>query len=267
MSKPQGIIVYKGKSMLDGKPIIAIATGIKDKTSNKKIGDMIPIWIMRADINPILANKIGYDSSVCPADCKHKNFGSCYVVLHHGPLNVFRAFHNDRYEMLNDDNIKYFKGRNLRIGAYGDPTAIPLDVWDNLCSVSNSYTGYTHNWRRKQFQDYKKYCMASVEMDKEYRQAVSMGWKTFRARLKDEKISKNEFICPASKEGKEVTSCSKCNACSGTSSKRSKNPCIIVHGGGAQSYRIKRFIKGMEKIKNKKKYKIDYQEKRELLYS
>jgi len=266
MSKPLGIIVYKGKSMLDGKPIVAIATGIDKKTANEKIGDMIPIWIMRADENPVRAQKMGDDISVCPDDCKHKHFGSCYVNLHHGPGNVYRAFHNDRYEMLNDENIKKFEGRNIRLGAYGDPTAVPLDVWDSICSLSSGYTAYTHNWRKKQFNSYKKYCMASVETDKESLQATSKGFRTFRARTADEKVSKKEFVCPASKEGKQVTTCSKCKACSGTASK-GKCPTIIVHGGGANGFRAKRFIEGMKKVRNKQRYKINYAERLELINS
>lgn len=266
MAKPKGIIVFEGKSQLDGKPIVAIATGIKDKTSNEKIGNMIPIWIMRKDINPVLAVKFGDDISVCPDDCKHKHFGSCYVNIFQAPSRIYEAYHRGTYEKLNDDNIKYFEGRNIRLGAYGDPTAIPLDIWDKICSVSSGYTAYTHNWRKKQFQDYKKYCMASVEMDKEYLKAISMGWRTFRARVESEKVSKKEFICPASKEGKKVTSCSKCKACSGTSGK-GKCPTIIVHGGGANGFRAKRFIEGMKKVRAKKKYKIDYQSKKDIICS
>ena len=97
--KPIGIVVYRGPSLMDQKPTIVVATGVLgDKTSNKKIGDMIQFWILRRDISPILAAKIGEDYSIC-GDCKHRDFGSCYVNLGHGPQNIFKAFHRDRYKV------------------------------------------------------------------------------------------------------------------------------------------------------------------------
>jgi len=262
--KPLGIIVYKGPSQLDGKQIIAVATGIGRKTKNEKIGDSIPIWIIRPDINPYLAAKIGEDFSYC-GDCKHRHFGSCYVILHHGPVGIFHGYHNDSYEYLNDENIKYLFNRNIRLGAYGDPTAVPIEVWDRITNMANSVIGYTHQWKNPKFAEYKKYCMASVDYDKEFTQAQKLHWKTFRVRMDDETLYDNEFICPASKENGKKSNCSKCKACSGISSTVKKNPCIIAHGGGAQAYKVKKFIIGMKKLKNKKKWKIDFKEKMELL--
>ena len=67
--KPIGIVVYRGPSLIDQKPIIVVATGVWNKTENKKIGDMIQFWILRRDIAPILASKLGEDYSIC-GDCK-----------------------------------------------------------------------------------------------------------------------------------------------------------------------------------------------------
>ena len=45
----RGFIMYQGPSMLDGAPIVVIATM---STSNVKTGQMVQTWILRADINP-----------------------------------------------------------------------------------------------------------------------------------------------------------------------------------------------------------------------
>ena len=69
------MIIYQGPSLIDGKPIIAIATL---NSRNGKTGEMIQTWIMRSDIEPHKAIKTGEDSSVC-GDCPHRpeNDGSC----------------------------------------------------------------------------------------------------------------------------------------------------------------------------------------------
>ena len=60
--KPIGILLYKGKSKLDGKTIIVIANNVFswDKTENEKTGDMIQTYIIRPDISPIIAAKLGW---------------------------------------------------------------------------------------------------------------------------------------------------------------------------------------------------------------
>ncbi|KKK84157.1 hypothetical protein LCGC14_2786170, partial [marine sediment metagenome] len=156
MSKPLGIIVYKGPSLLDGKPIVAIATGIGIKTSNEKIGDMLPIWILRSDIGPQLATKIGEDFSIC-GNCFQKHANSCYVNICHGPRWVYEAFHRDRYKNLDYDTVQYLENRYMRFGAYGDPAAVPIEIWENLAKIAKGYTGYSHQWKKCN-PELKKYC-------------------------------------------------------------------------------------------------------------
>jgi hypothetical protein len=63
-----GVIIYEGPSVIDGAPIVAIATGFKSPSSNDKTGTMIQVWILRADIAPHEAQKTGADESIC-GDC------------------------------------------------------------------------------------------------------------------------------------------------------------------------------------------------------
>jgi len=252
MSRPLGIIVYQGESQIDKKPVIAVATGIKEKTENVKTGNLIQIWILRPDIPPLLATKIGEDYSIC-GDCKHRHFGSCYVNLAHGPEHVFKAYHRQRYVKLSSDNISLFNKRHLRIGAYGDPACVPIEIWDKLCNISHAYTGYTHQWKKCN-QALKNYCMASADTIREYYQARELGWRTFRIRTNDIILS-DEFICPASTEKEHKITCEQCMACMGTFINKSKCPTIKVHG---VDFKVKRFNEGMKKIRNKKKYKKNF---------
>jgi hypothetical protein len=85
MKKPSGVILYQGPSLLDGAPIVVIATGL-DSSSNGKTGDMVQTHIIRADLSPLAAIQEGKDSSIC-GDCFHRGDGTgkhrtCYVTVY-----------------------------------------------------------------------------------------------------------------------------------------------------------------------------------------
>ena len=61
-------IIYNGPSLLDGKPIVAIAT-YSDR--NSKTGKVLQTYIIRSDISPLNASKSGEDFSIC-GDCKFR---------------------------------------------------------------------------------------------------------------------------------------------------------------------------------------------------
>jgi len=261
--KPIGIVLWRGKSLLDGKKIAVVATGVFGKSENRKTGEMIQTWIIRRDIHPMLARRLGEDFSIC-GDCMHREQSTCYVNLCHGPIGVFHALIDNSYKDYEPEDIALFKGRNIRIGSYGDPAAVPFKVWDNLCNVANKWTGYTHQWKTCDSR-LIKICMASVDSikgyNKEYEKAQSLGWRTFRIReSEDNPLMENEFICPASKEGGVKTTCEKCGTCSGLSVKTYKSPTIVIHGDAEalSNWRYNRFIKIMKKRKNKKAWRRDY---------
>ncbi len=53
-----GLILFKGRSLINDMPIVVIATGLKAVTSNKKTGDMIQTWILYDGLEPHKAFKI-----------------------------------------------------------------------------------------------------------------------------------------------------------------------------------------------------------------
>ena len=71
-SKISGFVFYRGPSMIDGKPIVAILTGLAKRSRNEKTGNgLFQTWIMRERINPLRAVNTGADISIC-GDCKHR---------------------------------------------------------------------------------------------------------------------------------------------------------------------------------------------------
>ena len=231
--KTRGFIIYEGKSLIDGSPIVAIAT-ITSK--NRKTGDVIQTWIMRSDIHPLNAIKDGSDVSVC-GNCKHRPFlgGACYVNVGQAPSRVWEAYKAGRYQRMHPwDAGELIAGRVIRLGSYGDPAAVPAWIWRALVRKAKGWTGYTHQWKiRPAMHDL---CMASVDSYEEYRQAKDAGWRTFRVRTADEQLGDREIACPASDEAGNKTTCEKCRLCGGTS-KPAKDIAIIVHG-----IKAKRFI-------------------------
>lgn len=231
----KGMIIYRGPSMLDGKPIVVVAT---DSSKNRKTGAMIQTWIIRDDISPIDSVKTGADSSIC-GDCPHRGNGdgsgrSCYVTFFQAPHNIWKTVHRGGYATMTD--VSMFAGRNVRFGSYGDPAAVPVEVWERIARVASGYTGYTHQWRKAD-RRYSEFCMASCDSERDRIDAKAMGYRTFRVRPASSPMLAGEIVCPASEEAGKRRSCETCRACSGTRfgtlSNRAADITIIVHGSKA----------------------------------
>jgi len=224
MAKPSGYVIYRGPSQLDGAPIVAILTV---KTDNRKTGDMLQTWILRADLGPVDASKAGADASVC-GDCPQRWSlgGACYVNLGQGPRSVYAAYTRGRYP----DAIlqtapaaggyrpgastvaALVAGRRVRLGAYGDPAAVPADIWRALVAPSAGHTGYTHQWRNPVARELRELCMASVDSAAEWADAQRDGWRTFRVTGPAELLEPGEIECASDARG---ISCADCMACDG----------------------------------------------------
>jgi hypothetical protein len=238
-NKPQfaGVILYEGPSAIDGAPIVAIATRIVTKSNNDKTGAMVQTIIMRRDVNPIQAIKDGRDVSIC-GDCPQRpsNGGKCYVDVAKSIFSVYGAFTRNRYARPNvdyDPSIlpQLFTGKAFRLGTYGDPAAIPFQIWRAATLNASKITGYSHQWRNPSFAAFKLLCMASCDNAQDYVDAVAMGWRTFRTKAQGaNNIDAKEISCPASKEAGQRTSCDKCGLCAGTTTKSPRNIVIELHG-------------------------------------
>jgi len=133
MKKPSGYIPYRGPSMLDGAPIISIATL---GTSNAKTGAVVQTWILREDIAPHEATKTGDDSSVC-GNCRHRpvNAGTCYVTVFQAPLSVWKAYRRGAYP---DATAPAHRGRARR-GAHGETRGIRGSCCSTITSVASTH--------------------------------------------------------------------------------------------------------------------------------
>lgn len=237
MSRRNGYVIYRGPSMLDGKPIVVIATGFADSSSNVKTGKMIQTWILREDIDPLEATHTGDDSSICGA-CPHRgvvvdgqNEGrSCYVKVWQAPLVIWKGYKRGIYPEMDFMDLGWlFSGKPVRLGAYGDPAAIPLNIIDVIGMAADFTAGYTHQWRDVDT-GYAKWLMASADNASDRFMARAFGYRTFRVRAANESLGKKEIACPASKEMGFKTTCSECKACGGTNAKANVDIAIYAHG-------------------------------------
>lgn len=228
-----GCVFYRGPSLLTGDPIVAIATGLDGGSLNPKTGPLVQTWILRPDLPPMEAKRQNLDDAIC-GDCKLRGDGGfgavCYVPTWRGPLQVYKAFIHGAYlEVAWPDLQALVEGRHVRLGAYGDPAAVPFEVWRSLLTTVAGWIGYTHQWRRCDVR-LKAIAMASVDTIDEFHAAHLGGWRTFRIRgREDDLLARLEFACPASDEMQHRTTCQACQLCRGTSSP-ARSVAIVAHG-------------------------------------
>lgn len=226
------IVIYRGPSMLDGAPIVVLAsTG----SHNVKTGSMVQTWIMRADMHPSEASARKDDSSIC-GSCprRHAWGGDCYVQIVHAPRSVWESWDrqgrpgenwSDERSILalQSDALAY----GLRLGSYGDPMAVPWTVWADLISAlqPRKIVGYTHQWRmlwlgdtESPFAWFRSHVMASADTLQDALDARSLGWRYFLAVPADQLatgIPERTVQCPATRAANPLT-CDQCGACHGT---------------------------------------------------
>lgn len=229
--QPKGFVIYRGPSLLDGAPIVAIAMV---NSENRKTGNMVQTYILRDDGKPTDNVKSGADASIC-GDCKHRpsNGGACYVTVFQGPLVVWKQLQMGAYPDADSLDVgQMVAGRMVRLGTYGDPAAVPVNVWESLTRYASGRTGYTHQWRNlpKDQDALMMLVMASCDTADEAAQARAMGYRYFRIRTADESIGEREFVCPASDEAGKRKTCAECGACDGSERGAKASAVIIAHG-------------------------------------
>jgi hypothetical protein len=240
-------VVYRGPSAFDGSPIVGIVTGLGSNPAraslNPKTGSMAQLWVMRSDMDPVKAVRTKGDYAVC-GDCRLRGWrlgriqGICYVVVSHAPLAIWTKFRAGGYEEVDPGVVGWRLGelrRAIRLGAYGEVTAMPPWVTMDLVASGAGWTGYTHQWREGRVQPFRKWLMASVESEREAEAARWLGWRTFRIRRKGDPIMGSEVVCPASAEAGHTSTCDRCRLCSGVG-QRTRNVVIEAHGQEAGQF-------------------------------
>jgi hypothetical protein len=241
------VLIYRGPSRIDGSPIIALLTGVDRKSRNSKTAGMAQLYILPENISPTDAVRNGRDRGVC-GSCMHRGtpgtrrrkprHRTCYVVVAQGPTAAWATYQRGGHPWMHPieaNAILQCKQLAVRLGAYGEPGALPVHVLQQL-TYHVEHTGYTHMWPQLGA-DYRALLMASVDVPSDHPRAQAAGWRTFRVRLQDEPIAAREITCPASAEAGHHTTCDRCVLCSGASDSI-KSITIQIHGSRGAAERF-----------------------------
>ena len=230
----QSVIIYRGPSVLDpSSEVVGIVTGLV-ASRNPKTGPIPQLWILRTDRPPSEAMRDGSDAAICGSCPLRRGPDGRVCYVRPDTTNViYRAFTRGRYAAIDPYELPpLLRARPLRLGAYGEPVAIPPAVL--AAAIGNGPAlGYTHAWRRVAWRTYP-WLMASVESEAEAREAHALGWRTFRTRLPGERLTSTESPCPASKEMGYRTDCERCRLCDGR--RTLADISIVAHGIGMHAY-------------------------------
>jgi hypothetical protein len=241
---PTGYVLYDGPSLLDGERIVCIATV---HSSNGKTGDMLQTWIMRADKDPLAASRDGTDCSncgTCPSRGRATGAASgiaaeraCYVDLGRAPLNIWRTWQRGRYPSACGHALTSAvgRGRKVRLGAYGDMSAVPGYVATSLISEASGHTAYSHQSGSDKSSFDAAIYMVSADSLAEAEAAWERGARTFRV-VSDESeaVPGREIVCVNHTRGVQCLDCLLCDGAGRHG--QAKSIVIPVHGAGAKHW-------------------------------
>ena len=236
--RPNGIVLWEGTSLIDHvTPVVCIATGLVRGSENVKTGGMVQTYILRSDLAPMEAVKTRTDVGIC-GGCVHRQQAdgnrTCYVNLAHGPSGVYGAYVRNVYPHVSlSEATALCANKMVRLGTYGDPAAVPLHVWKAVTALAKGHTGYTHQWRKVQFQGLKHYTQASCETEQDVVRANARGFGTFHVLPLGAPVPSKVLHCPASVELGKGTTCEQCGACNG---RKGVNVVIYAHGPTMKRY-------------------------------
>lgn len=239
-------IIYRGPSLIDGQPIVVVATY---SNRNRKTGTMVQTYILVDGMKPTDASKCGADYSIC-GNCPHRGIAtddptkkqavkrSCYVVLGQGPTIIHKSVERGVYPTVEGHHAiaAIGRGRMVRLGTYGDPAAVPSYIWESLISEAIGHTAYSHQSDCATADTRPDMYMTSADNVDQAHAAWSRGERTFRVvASQNDLVRGKEIICPASKEAGQRVSCVDCKLCVG-SAIAAKSIAIVAHGAGATHF-------------------------------
>lgn len=239
MPKILGYIAYEGPSEIDGRPIVVIVNKLSGSDNAKTGADLVQTFIIRADVNPVIALKTGDDVSICgqcvhrPALASETGDAPCYVNVGRSVRAVYDAYMRGRYVKATPDALRrILAGRKIRLGTYGDPAAAPVAMWQEITADAAGVVGYSHQWQSVGFDHaaWAPLVMASADTIDEAAQANLYGMRVFRVSVGVDRQA-GEVTCPASAEGGKKATCDTCMLCGGTS-KAARDVVIADHAVG-----------------------------------
>ncbi len=250
---PTTIVLWAGPSALDGTPIMLVGSRIADPSANRKTGDMLQMSIMRQDLAPIDAWRIGADGAVCPDACGHRSKarggrGTCYVNKARLTAAWAAAVRELTRGRVGFPPFLFARAR-VRMGMEGDPAAVPLEVIAPVLTAAGAWSMYTAAWRTLP-DAWKRYAMASCDTPEDAVEAMARGWRPFASSTSPDMDTAYEAagltLCDAERPTpKTCAACLRCNGAgrhpSSPTPRTTARPgaYLPIHGAIGSTYRKK----------------------------
>jgi hypothetical protein len=224
MKKSNTYIIHRGT--VNGQSYVVAASGFVRSSDNRKTGDMIQIWFLLEDVDPVAVVKSGLDASTICQGCPFASGNGCYVNVGQAPLAIYNSIKRGLPEMMPKDYAKFFTGKKVRFGAYGNPTLLPISKVKAIAKASSGWTGYFHNWKtmpEAKRNAYNQFFMASTETSSSLELARSLQLRVFHVSPVQ---PENTVECLSDSKG---LTCAQCQLCQGWN-KPAKSVWINPHG-------------------------------------
>ena len=193
-------------------------------SNNRKIGDMVQVWILERDKSPVESVRTGTDAETVCRGCPFASGQGCYVTVGQAPLSIWKAYKRGSYGKV---NWEAFNGKAVRFGAYGNPSLIPLAIVKRIAARAEKWTGYFHDWKEMRANTraaYGRYFMASTETENSRQLAIEKNLRFFH--VSPDK-PENALECLAETLG---ISCADCGLCDGNNKPNARSIWINPHG-------------------------------------
>jgi hypothetical protein len=207
----------------ESKKIFAALTGMAKPSKNPKTGDLLQLAILPTKLTVTDSIRLKSDRPQCgncPLAAHTPGPNSCYVnpVAYQSVQKVTESMWVHHWPKLPD--------KGIRLGSYGDPARLPLELLKQLTRDRLS-VGYTHQWKTCR-PSYSRYCMASIDHTGGRLEAKAKGYRTFRILGPEDQLEQGEVLCPNYTHG---TQCADCGLCNGArEGDKRKDIAIPVHG-------------------------------------
>lgn len=209
------------------KSIVVIAL---DGSSNRKTGPGVQVWILDRTMHPSDSRRSGTDAKRQCRGCPLSSYRGCYVI--DMPLiSIWKKYQAGDYPKHGPGSQEFrdlFYGKYVRLGAYGNPSLIPLRTVKKIAGLARRITGYFHDWHlmpAPRARAYGQFLMASTHPH-DVKRAWRLGLRTFTTGAMAGE--QHGIECLSDSHG---ITCSQCGLCDGNLRRRDlPNVWIRPHG-------------------------------------
>lgn len=246
--KELGAVIYEGPSLIgDRSDVVGILIW---KSANVKTGDMIQLYVLPAKRSPLEALREDDNRGAC-GDCKlqgaydperGKMVGRiCYVNVGQAPEGIYRKYITGGYpEFSKRLHRRHLQYRKIRLGAYGDPAALPMGILRYLVrTCSRGHTGYTHqveDMTRRRADAIASVCMVSTETEAQRLAMQARGYRTFHVQPGAASPPPGDVECLFYTKHLQCRDCLRCKGAD------QRGPSIFVRGHGRTAANLPQLV-------------------------